>query len=365
MITMSGSGQKKSRAKGEGTYEKLPSGKYRYIVKKNHQTLKGPAEKSKTLAKEAWKTKFANPVAKNQPSLSTSAKTWAEIKKAESKSPATKEQIDLFIKNKVEEDPIGALRPADINDEDVLGWQLRQKGASSTKRRNFSRLKALLAYVGVQTKVSRPPDTGHARRPLSPKERDDISILMAQADEPTRRAIIIAFGTGLSRSEICALKHEDRDGDGLWIRRRAIQTKGRLDVEPETKTARRRAWILIPKHVRDIVGPPASGFALTDSKDPITPHALTKRLRKAMIGTQIEKVPYAGLHTLRRTYGMILLEKGVEVVTAAELMRHDPTMLLKEYTRSRMDLKTAAINMVFGDDSESERTHPGTHEAAV
>ncbi len=364
MITMSGSEPRESRAKGEGTYEKLPSGKYRYIVKKDHKTFKGPAEKTKTLAKEAWKRKFANPAAKNQPLLSTSAKTWAEVKKAEAKSPATREQIDIFVRTKIEKDPIGKLRPAEVDDDEILAWQLRQKGASSTKRRNYSRLKALLVSVGVKTDVSRPPDAGHARRPLSPKERDDITIMLGQADLPTQRAIIIAFGTGLSRSEICALKHEDRDGDGIWIRRRAIQTTGRVDVEPETKTARRRAWIPIPKHVRDIIGPPKTGYALTDSKEPLTPHALTKRLKKAMVGTQIEKVPYAGLHVLRRTYGMILLEKGVEVVTAAELMRHDPTMLLKEYTRSRMDLKTAAINMVFGDDVEEERTHDGTHEAA-
>jgi site-specific recombinase XerD len=76
--------------------------------------------------------------------------------------------------------------------------------------------------------------------------------------------------------------------------------------------------------------------------------ALTHRLKDAMKGTALENIKYAGLHIFRRTYGMVLLEKGVDVTTAAELMRHDPVMLLKEYTRSREDLKRDAIKKAFG-----------------
>lgn len=55
-----------------------------------------------------------------------------------------------------------------------------------------------------------------------------------------------------------------------------------------------------------------------------------------------------GPHALRRTYGMTLLEAGVDVVTAADLMRHDPAMLLQEYARTRTDLKREAVRRTFG-----------------
>jgi integrase len=63
----------------------------------------------------------------------------------------------------------------------------------------------------------------------------------------------------------------------------------------------------------------------------------------------VKGVPHMGPHALRRTYGMQLLEAGVDVVTAADLMRHDAKMLLEEYARSRPDLKIAAIARTFGE----------------
>jgi len=54
-----------------------------------------------------------------------------------------------------------------------------------------------------------------------------------------------------------------------------------------------------------------------------------------------------GLHKLRGTYGMTLLESGVDIRTAADLMRHDPAMLVRQYAMSRRDLKEAALDRLM------------------
>lgn len=79
-------------------------------------------------------------------------------------------------------------------------------------------------------------------------------------------------------------------------------------------------------------------------EDPVSPSVIDDRWRRWRKGTKFEKV---GLHDLRATFGTMLLEQGIDVRTAAELMRHDPTMLLKTYTRSRRDLKRNAIKVAY------------------
>lgn len=335
------------QARGDGTYQvNHKTGEVRLVKRINKKQLAGPYQSSRPEAKRAWNAKFASPSVAAQPSLSTFAKTWKTQVRG---SSSTLQQWDLFIANQIDKDPIGKLTLDEIDSATARAWLNRRSGAPTTVRRLLGRLKQLLREAGVSVDVRRPPDPGHARRPLSPPERGDLEKVLSQADEPTRRAILIALYTGLRRSEICALRHSDRDGEGIWVRRRAIQTKGRVDVQPNTKTAKSRGWVPLPAIVKAFIGPPRQGYVLTDDKELLTPVALTHRLKDAMKGTKIGEVPYSGLHTFRRTYGMILLEAGVDVATAADLMRHDPSMLLKEYARSREDLKLSAIEKAFGE----------------
>jgi integrase len=328
----------------------------RLIVQKDGRRLKGPAANTKTEARAEWANRHEKPRGANRPSLSTFAKNWKDSQRG---SPSTLEQLRIFVSSKIERDPIGEVKVHDLTDSDVRDWLVRQKGEPSTVKRNLGRLKQILKAAGFDSKVSRPHDPGHARRPLTTEERRTIPKLIDQApDEPTRRAIEIAIGTGLRRSEIIALRHEDRDGRGVWVRRRAIATKGRLDVQPSVKSGRSRRWVPLPPSLEWIGS--AKGFVLTDSKEPVSPHVLTKGLKKASKGTALEGMPFAGFHALRRTYLMMLLESGADIVTVAEIGGHDVTMLQNEYLRSREDLKIKAVEGAFGGPNH----HPITHEGA-
>jgi integrase len=346
-------GQTSRRAKGEGTWETLPSGKIRLVKQAGGKTLKGPAAAGKIAARNEWEKKWGSKKGAGPVSLSQFAKTWMENQKG---SPSTMEQLRIFISSKIDRDPIGLLSLGSIGDDSVRAWLRRQTQEPPTVRRNLGRLKQILKAAGIQCNVTKPADPGHGRRPLSPRERECLPKVLEQApDEPTRRAIQVAIYTGLRRSEIIALRHEDRDGDGIWVRRRAIATKGRLDVQAATKSARSRRWVPIPPQL-DWIGN-GKGFVLTDSLQPVSPHVLTKGFRKAIEGTVLAGLPYLGFHALRRTYLMMLMEEGADVVTAAAIGGHDPVMLMQVYLKSREDLKVAAVERAFGAHSTQETTH--------
>lgn len=350
MPTVSGSSR---RAKGEGSWEVLPSGKTRLVKIQNGQKLTGPAAIGKVAARAAWEEKYAKPKGKSRLSLSTFAKTWVDD---QSGSPTTLEQLRIFVESKIQDDPIGDIPIKSIDEPDVRAWLSRQKQADETVKRNLGRLKQILKAAGIAVDVTRPKKPDHKRRPLTPRERQELPTVLAAATEECRRAILIAYYTGARKSEILALRHSDRDGSGIWIRRRAVATRGRLDVQAQTKNSRSRRWIPLPPQL-DWIGE-GQGFVVTGTARPLSPHVLTKEFRSAIAGTSWEKVPYCGFHTLRRTYAMTLLENQVDVVTAADLLGHDPMMLTKEYTRSREDLKLAAVAKSFHTPLDT------THETA-
>lgn len=332
----------KRRTKGEGSPEQLPSGLWRWNIVINGKKIHGPAAETKKEARELLNQKLRGKP--NGPSFTDFARTWRQSKTG---SQSTLDQWDILIETKIAADPIGDMALNTIGDNELSWWVKRQTQSAVTVRRNLGRLRQILKAGGNQARTDRPPDPGHDRRPVGQKQRSEIWTIYEQADEATRRGIILAWHGGLSRSEMCAAWHEDIEDGGIWVQRRAIATKGQLIIEPFTKTKQRRTWVPLTPLALKFAGK-GKGFILTDSSEPLSPDALSKRFRKACAGTRFEKQKYFGLHALRRTFGMMHLENDVDVRTAAELMRHDPSMLLREYARSEMGLKRAATDRTFG-----------------
>lgn len=81
------------------------------------------------------------------------------------------------------------------------------------------------------------------------------------------------------------------------------------------------------------------------SGNPYRPKNMVRDWDKLVEGTEFENLT---LHDLRSTFGTLLLEKGVDVRTASEMMGHSPAMLSAIYARSRKDLKKEALARVFG-----------------
>lgn len=341
----------KRRTKGEGSPQQLPSGLWRWAIVHKGKKVYGPARRTKTEAREALSQKLGEPAA--GPSFTSFAREWRTHKTG---SQTTLDQWTWLIEGKIANDPIGDLPVGAIREIHLLAWLKRQQGSNNTIRRNLGRVRQILKAAGNDVRTNPPPDPGHDRRPILQRDRAELAKLLSHCDEPTRRAVLLALQGGLSRSEICALRHEDAEDGGVWVQRRAILTKGEVRIEPQTKTKNRRRWLPLPDAL-DFVGK-GKGFVLTDSSEPLSPDALTKRLKKALKGTRLDS-RYFGLHALRRTYAMILLENGTDVRTAAELLGHDPMMTLRVYTRSERDLKVQAIAKSFGKQASPQASQEG------
>lgn len=123
-------------------------------------------------------------------------------------------------------------------------------------------------------------------------------------------------------------------------------TREKVHVRHVGKSHNAHRWVAIPDDLA-FIGT-GKGFVIGGLPNPLNPKTLSDKISRLFAGSLLDGVPYGGGHALRRTYGQRLLESGVDPVTAAALMGHDPTQLLREYAASREDLKRDAVKKAFG-----------------
>ncbi|HZH98914.1 MAG TPA: tyrosine-type recombinase/integrase [Fimbriimonadaceae bacterium] len=158
-----------------------------------------------------------------------------------------------------------------------------------------------------------------------------------------RRRIIVLLGLhGFGPAEMCGLKHEDFDGVGITVQRQR-QRLGTLGVQERTrlKTAERKSWVPIDHELAAFMKEKKKGYVLSLSAGkPMEPANLRRTFAGMVKGTKFDGMtPY----DLRHTFAQRLLDEGVDVKTAAELMRHSVEVFLAKYVRSDPSRKIAAI----------------------
>lgn len=349
-ITMSGSERKKTKRRppGEGSYKTNAKGQVRLVKMVNRKWLAGPYESTRMEALASFNRKYQSGAkdAASQ-SFTTLAKRWLKERES-SQAPSTFKSYTIWIAC-IEADPLGSMPVKSIKEAHLRQWFARQKLAPTTVRKRLGFIHQMLRIGGNNERYNPPKAEKHTRRPLSAEEGGKAKAIALESDLHTHRVgVMICLEMGLRVSEACGLKHEDYQNGGVWIRRSVTRTKGTLNVREKTKTARSARWVPIPPSLKEHIGPPKKGYVLTESEQPGYPDTLQKAVRSVCKKAGIEGVPHLGPHALRRTYGMTLLEAGVDVVTSAEMMGHDPKMLLDEYARSRIDLKQKAVKTAFG-----------------
>ncbi|MDK3161098.1 tyrosine-type recombinase/integrase [Kamptonema cortianum] len=179
---------------------------------------------------------------------------------------------------------------------------------------------------------SRKPLSKKARI-LTPQEREK-SIRFAVGEE--RWLIGFMLQMGLRRGEALGVMHEDRDADGIMLQ--VVRIKGVLLVTT-LKTRQSEAWVPLPRWMRRYLGK-GEGFILNDNGRPRHPGWANRTVAQIADRAGIGRITP---HDLRRTAAMGLLESGVDIRTAAEILRHDPAVLATIYAKSRRDLKREAM----------------------
>ena len=335
------------RAPGEGTLEHLSNGKWRAIAQKGKHRIKGRQSPTRAGAIANLKIKLKDLERESESrSFSQYAQAWL-TRSTKKLSQTTVDTYGRWIKASLIDDPIGKLAVHKITASDLKAWLNRQSNAATTNRKRLAFLLQLLRSAGHPIEIQLPKVEEHNRRPLTPDERAAMLTSQADFEDSMRMAILLCWYVGLRRSEACGLKHEDRDGDGVNIQRVCVITNKSVLVKAKAKTSKSNAWVPLPPGLRPLIGPPRTGFVIGNGEKPAHPKTISEALRRLLKDTSLAKVPHMGLHALRRTFGMTLLESGVDVVTAARAMRHDPVMLMKEYARTRQDLLIDAVDRAF------------------
>jgi integrase len=342
------------RAKGEGKIERLPSGLYRCRIILNGKTISGEslptraaAAKSAREAVESAKRNGA-PLAKGR-SWSTFARDWVAARFRLGVITDTTAETEGYWCAYIEGDSIGLKDVSKLTAHDLNGWRDRLGVSVNTSHNICGWVNQMMRAAGNDARVDVPAKVKSRRRPMSPTERDKWYKLIDTLDDETFRMAAIGDGTGMRRSEVCGLRHDDRDGDGVWINRVVVTVKGKIIVREKAKNPDSHSWVPIPPHLDALIGHGKKGYVVSGSEVVPNPKALSGRLDEALRGHDLKAIPFFGMHTARRTYGMVQLESGVDPVTAASNMRHSVKMLLEEYARTRRDLKTSAATDAFKD----------------
>ncbi|MBL7261586.1 site-specific integrase [Actinoplanes sp. LDG1-01] len=152
---------------------------------------------------------------------------------------------------------------------------------------------------------------------------------------PLWRLLLVA---GLRRGELCGLRCGDLEPlqGTLTVRRQLVveDPRSRLRVKPPKSHNGVRTLVLDPGTL-ELLGPlaagPASRYVFAGRwGQPIRPDNLTDRFNQLAAAAKVRPI---GPHQIRHLIASTLLDAGYGVHEVAERLGHDPTTLMRYYTR--------------------------------
>ncbi len=378
----------------EGTLEKLKSGKFRYKGWLNGQLVCGSAAPTKAQAHKNYKEKLAAlqnpppPIVEALPKLSNFVQELLDGPYHQrvldgTMAPTTWNMYEQVWRLKLSGTALGNMAIDVITPEDVNAWvsslmtehRVTKKGKvflprpvrNTSKRRILGMLGAMYSYAIEQKKLEirnpcekayKPPvdevefvtlNAVEVEELLALCDKEDPGLVGSEKEKARmiasnrRRRLITLLGLhGFGPAEMCGLKKEDFDGEGIEPRRQR-QRLGQWGIteRDQLKTKERKQWIPIDEELVSLLNENQAGYVLQiEPGKPMEPSNLRRTFEGMVKGTKFEKMtPY----DLRHTFAQRLLDEGVDVKTAAELMRHSVEVFLKRYVKSDKARKIAAM----------------------
>ncbi len=371
----------------EGTPQKIKSGKIRYTGYVTGQRICGAAKDTAKEAKADYKLKvqqFLTPrpiksiaeIAFEDFAYDVIDGPFRQRKVQELMSPKTWELYEQIYRINIKGSELGGKSLSSIVPADIERWvgklytqeRITQKGkkvfsskpmSGGSKTRYLGMVQSVLEYAVKNEKliaenpaveVPRPMDDDSTSRALTDQEVVDL-LKLCYHELPDnggnwrnkRRHLIVLLGLhGFGPAEICGLKYSDFDGSGFTLRRQTQRlAKGGIVHRTRLKTKARSARVPARASIIDLLDANGNGWIVcTETGGPMEPGNLRKVFKRMVSKTQFGDVtPY----DLRHTFANELLRNGIDVKTAADLMRHSVETFLRRYVHGNETLKVDAI----------------------
>lgn len=367
---------------GDGSYDELPSGKWRYRILKDGRRIVGTGatrKAAKAAALRKAQTAGSNPTADT---ISTIIDTWGKRAPADlGLRPTTRDQYVYLLGAHIKPQ-LGDVRLEKLTQRQVADLFDGMTASASTKRSTYAAVVRVLDFAVergvVGTNVARAvprPRASDARRPSL--DGDGVARLLAAASSH-RWAVAawLSLGCGLRRGEVLGLRWEDVD-----MKRRVLTVTGNVTRssaglvrgEPKTRRGVRQVPIPVPvlealkahrrKQARERLRSAhwiESGHVLTNEVGGVAePRALSRVWRG---WARKAKVKDTGTHAGRHFAATTLLASGhASVADVAAQLGHDPAVLLNTYAVAVADGQRAAADALGDALTRPARDHSRDH----
>jgi integrase len=380
---------------GEGTPEVLPSGLVRYTGKWNGRRVYGSAKTTYEAAKAAYRDKIReieSPAEEPEPEKPVPTVEeymwkvldgpWKARLKHRTLAPSTWQLGEQIYRLNIVGSELGRKTLGQIVPSDLERWAANlmtqdrttkkrvipsRPMGNTTKRRYLVMLDSVFEHARKQDKiiaanpvrdVVKPAEDEVEFRALSAAEVEEL-LKLCDKEDPNetdnekeserrlqsnrrRRRMCLLLLHGYGPAEACGARYEDFDGDGIFPRRQRQRLRDLGVIErDQLKTKARKAWVAVDDELKAILAEQSEGWILgTSSGKPLEPSNIRRSFAGMVKGTKFEGMtPY----DLRHTFAQRLLDEGVDVKTAAELMRHSVEVFLDRYVRSDRARKVEAM----------------------
>jgi integrase len=351
------------RAHGEGTYDQLPSGKWRYRVTVKGRRIVATGTSRRAAKDEAnRKASLAGTRATRDTLIDVVTRWLGQSPTDIGLRPTTRDQYRYLLGAHVTP-ALGHVRVDQLTQRQVADLMDSLTSSASTKRSTYAALVRVLDHavergmvgVNVARSVPRPREANAQRQHLSAE--DASRLLGAASGHRWEVAAWLSLGCGLRRGEVLGLRWADVDLDAgvLTVAGNVTRSSAGL-VRGEPKTRRGRRQVPVPAVVVNALRVHRQAQAadrlasvcwvgsdhviVNEVGGIVEPRALSRVWRS---WARAAGVKDTGTHSGRHFAASTLLASGrASVADVAAQLGHDPAVLLNTYAVAVADGQRAA-----------------------
>lgn len=306
--------------------EKLPSGSYR--IRKTYKgqvyTVVFDCKPTQKEAVQAMAKELDKVLAKKNMTFQRAAESYVDMKR-NVLSPRTIKEYSENVNRFPEwfrKLPISDITQIEIN---KLVNELSKEKSPKTVRNYHGFLTAVLGTFYPNLRVNTTLPQKVKSEPYTPSQ-EDVRRILEEVKDTTYEIPIILACYGMRRSEICALKLEDIDGDIVHINKAMVQNESKKWIIKTTKTTESTRSIIIPETLAEMIR--NQGYIYKGH-----PGGITKHLEKVENKLGIPRFP---LHKLRHYFASQMSALGVPEADILKMGGWETDHVMKSVYRHSM-----------------------------